>query len=68
MEIVVHVVVADGPIGLDEARVEVEELRPRVALQLLPHQAVHLGVAVPQRGGVLAAGEEGLQDRRGKIG
>ncbi len=68
MEIVVHVVVADGPVGLDEARVEVEELRPRVALQLLPHQAVHLGVAVPQRGGVLAAGEEGLQDRRGKIG
>ena len=67
MEIVVHVVVRDGAVGLDEAAlVNVNQLGTGVSLELFTDQSVHLFVAGPDGIGFGAARRKGLKKREGR--
>ena len=63
VQVVVHVVVGDGAVGLHEAGVDVDELCAGVALQLLGHQTVDLGVALAQRVRLVTTGQQRLEEK-----
>ena len=63
VQVVVHVVVADGAVGLHQPRaLEVDDLRAAVALQVVRDHGRHRRVPLPQRVRVLAARQEALQN------
>ena len=60
MEVVGHVLVADGAVGADQLRVVGQQLGPLQAGQSRRQPAVGGGVPLPQRVRLLTAGQQAL--------
>lgn len=63
VKIIVHVMVGDATIGVDEARVHVEERSVRERQYSLLNQLVHLGISLPQSIWRFTSGQYTLEHR-----
>ena len=63
VKVVVHVLMADATVGVDEARVHVEERGVGEGRYGLLDQRVHLGISLPQRVWRFTSGQYTLKNR-----